>query len=169
MDNPLTVKKADEHGFYFWLAHSRFFRTWWCRCVTFLTSSFCFWIVLKDPHFFTYKHVLQEISVTLDLFQKMKTHVLPIFILLDCQVFGNHLCNNFLMANSCVKIWWTVVWFKFNSPAIICSVSWRSDRTRAFHIVIHFWSWRSARAWFIFNGFTAIWKCLIPLEHLWSQ
>ena len=22
---------------------------------------------------------------------------------------------------------------------------------------------------FIFNGFTALWKCLIPLEHLWSQ
>ena len=40
MDNPLTVKKADEHGFYFWLAHSRLFRTWWCRCVPFLTLSF---------------------------------------------------------------------------------------------------------------------------------
>ena len=88
VDNPLTVKKADELGFGFWLAHSCFFQTWWCRCVPFLTLSFCFWIVLKDPCFLTCKHVLQKISVTLDPFQKMKTYVLPIVLLFDCQVFG---------------------------------------------------------------------------------
>jgi len=83
MDNPVTVKKADEDGFYFWPAHSRFFRMWWCRSVPFLTLSFCFWIVLKDPCFVTCNHVLQEISVTLDSLQKMKTHVLPIVRFLE--------------------------------------------------------------------------------------
>jgi len=44
---------------------------------------------------------------------------------------GTIFANNFLMANSCVKIWWTVVWLKFNSLAIIRTVSRRSDLTRA--------------------------------------
>ena len=108
-----------------------FFWTWWCKCVPFLTLSFCFWIVLKDPCFVTCNHILQEISVTLDPFQKMKTHILPNVILFDCQILGTIFTHNFLMANSCVKIWWTMVWFKFNSPAIIPTVSWRSDHTRA--------------------------------------
>ena len=56
---------------------------------------FFFWIVLKDPCFVTRNHVLQEISVTLDQFQKMKTHVRPIVLLLDCQVFGNKLRAQF--------------------------------------------------------------------------
>ena len=106
------------------------FRTWWCRCVPFLTLSFCFWIVLKDPCFVICNHVLQEISVPLDPFQKMKTHVLPIVLLFDCQVFGNKLRTQCFMVNSSVKICWTVVWFKFNSLAIIRTVSRRSDRTR---------------------------------------
>ena len=42
---------------------------------------FFFWIVLKHPRFVTCNHVLQEISVTLDPFKKMKTHVLPIVLL----------------------------------------------------------------------------------------
>ena len=131
MDNPFTVKKADEHGFHFWFAPFRFFRTWWCRCLPFLTLSFCFWIVLKDPCFVTYNHFLQEISVPLDPFQKLKTHVLPIVLLFDYQVFGNKLRTQFFMPNSSVKMWWTLVWFKFNSLAIIRTVSRRSDRTRA--------------------------------------
>ena len=130
MDSPFSVKKAEEHGIYFRFA-PRFFRTWWCRCVPFLTLSFCFWIVLKDPCFVTCNHVLQEISVPLDPFQKMKTHVLPIVLLFDCQVLGTNFAHNFFMANSSAKIWWTVVWFKFNSLAIIRTVSRRSDRTRA--------------------------------------
>jgi len=44
---------------------------------------------------------------------------------------GTIFAHNFLMANSCVKIWWTVVWLKFNSLAIIHTVSRWSDRTRA--------------------------------------
>jgi len=60
-----------------------------------LTLSFCFWIVLKDPCFVTCIHILQEISVTMDPFQKMKTHVLPIVLLFDCQVFGNNLRTQF--------------------------------------------------------------------------
>ena len=44
---------------------------------------------------------------------------------------GTILAHNFLMAYSCVKILWTVVWFKFNSLVIIRTVSRRSDRTRA--------------------------------------
>jgi len=61
----------------------------------------------------------------------MKTHVFPIFLLFDCQVFGNKLRTQFFMANSSVKIGWTVVWFKFNSLAIIRTVNRRSYRTRA--------------------------------------
>jgi len=45
----------------------------------------------KDPCFVTCNHVLQEISVTLDPFQKMKTHVL----LFDCQVFEKNLRTQF--------------------------------------------------------------------------
>ena len=66
--------------------------------------SFCFWIVLKDPCFVTRNHVLQEISVTLDPLQNMKTHVRPIVLLFNCQVFGNKLAHNFFMANSSVKV-----------------------------------------------------------------
>ena len=62
------------------------------------------WIVLKDPCFVTCNTVLQEISVPLYPFQKMKIHVLPIFLLFDCQVFGNKLWTEFFMANSHVKI-----------------------------------------------------------------
>ena len=65
---------------------------------------FCFWIVLKDPCFITCNHVLQEISVPLDPFQKMMTHVLPIVFLFDCQVLGNKLRTQFFVANSSVKI-----------------------------------------------------------------
>ena len=39
--------------------------------------------------------------------------------------------HNFLMANSCVKIWWTVVWFIFKSLVIIHTVSRWSDGIRA--------------------------------------
>ena len=44
---------------------------------------------------------------------------------------GTIFAHNFLMANSCVKILWTVVWFKFKTLAIIRTGSRRSDRTRA--------------------------------------
>ena len=57
---------------------------------------FLFLVVLKDPCFVTCNHVLQEISVTLDPFQKVKTHVLLMIVLLfDCQVFGNSLRTQF--------------------------------------------------------------------------
>ena len=45
--------------------------------------------------------------------------------------FWNNLCTQFSQANSCVKIWWTMEWFKFNSLAIIHTVSRWSNRTRA--------------------------------------
>ena len=44
---------------------------------------------------------------------------------------GTLFAHNFFMANSCVKIWWTMVLFKFKPLAIICTVSQRSRRTRA--------------------------------------
>jgi len=56
---------------------------------------FLFLYCTQDPRFVTCNHVLQEISVTLDPFQKMKTHFLPIVLLFDCQVFGNILCTQF--------------------------------------------------------------------------
>ena len=71
-------------------------------CHSLLCRSF--WIVLKDLYFVTCNHILQEISATLDPFEKMKTHVLPIVLLVDCQVFGNKLRTQFFMANSSVKI-----------------------------------------------------------------
>ena len=47
---------------------------------------------------------------------------------------GTNFAHNFFMANSSVKIWWSVAWFKCNSPAIIRTVSRRFDRTRARNI-----------------------------------
>ena len=44
---------------------------------------------------------------------------------------GTIFAHKFFMPNSSVNIWWTVMWFKFNSLAIIRTVSRRSDRTRA--------------------------------------
>ena len=131
-----------------------------------LLCLFFFWIVLKDPCFVTCNHLLQDISVTLDPFQKMKTQSFRLSFCSIVRFLGTIFAHNFFMANSSVKIWWTVVWFKFNSLSIIRTVSRRSDKgSHYLHIVISFWSWRSSRAGFIFNGFTA----LIPLELLWSR
>ena len=44
--------------------------------------------------------------------------------------FGTILVHTFLMSKSCVKIWWTVNRFKFNSLLIILNVNRRSDLTR---------------------------------------
>ena len=102
MDNPLTAKKLMSMDFIFDLFILAFFGRGVADMCHSLLSLFVSYS--KDPCFVTCNHVLQEISVTLDPFQKMKTHVLPIVLLFDCQVFGNNLRNNFLMANSCVKI-----------------------------------------------------------------
>ena len=131
MDNPFTIKKADEHDFYFWFAPSRFFRTRWCRCVPFLTSSFCFWIVLKDP---CLSPVITFFKKFLSLWIRSRRWRHTSVRLSFCSIvrfLGTNFAHNFFMANSSVKIWWTVVWFKFNSLAIIRTVSRRSDRTRA--------------------------------------
>ena len=52
-------------------------------------------LVLKYPCFVTCNHILQEISVTLDPFQKMKAHVLLMVLLFVYRVFGNNLCTQF--------------------------------------------------------------------------
>jgi len=44
--------------------------------------------------------------------------------------FGTILAHTFLMSKSCVKIWWTVNRFKFNSLLIILKVNRQSDLTR---------------------------------------
>ena len=44
--------------------------------------------------------------------------------------FGTILAHTFLMSKSCVKIWWTVNRFKFNSLLIILNVNRWSDLTR---------------------------------------
>ena len=44
--------------------------------------------------------------------------------------FGTFLAHTFLMSKSCVKIWWTVNRFKFNSLLIILNANRRSDLTR---------------------------------------
>ena len=46
-------------------------------------------------------------------------------------VFGTIFAQIFLIPNSLVKIWWTVVWVKFNSSPIILTVNRRSERTRS--------------------------------------
>jgi len=120
---------------------------------------FFFWIVLKDPCFVTCNHVLQEISVLLDPFQKMKTHVLPIVLLFEYVRFlGTNFAHNFFMDNSSVKILWTVMWFKFNSLAIIRTVSRRSDRTRARTIstLLSVLKLKVFQSGVHFDGFTAL-------------
>jgi len=52
---------------------------------------------------------------------------------------------------------------------IFAHTVWPHKGSQFLYIVIRFRSWRSSRAGFIFNGFTDHWKCLIPLEHLWSR
>ena len=44
--------------------------------------------------------------------------------------FGTILTHTFLMSKFCVKIWWTVNRFKFNSLLIILNITRWSDRTR---------------------------------------
>ena len=131
MDSPLTVKKADEHGFDFWLAHCGFFRKWWCRCVPFLTLSFFSGsyskIHVSSP-------VITFFKKFLSLWIRSRRWRRASFRMSFCSIvrfLGTIFAHNFLMANSCVKIWWIVVWFKFNSLATIRAVIRRSDRTRA--------------------------------------
>jgi hypothetical protein len=134
-------------------------------------SLLCAFFLDQDPWFITCNHILQEISITWDSFRMIKTHVLLIILLLHWHIMKTILAHNFLMAKSCVKICWTVVWLKFNSLAIIRTEStvWPNKCSHFLHIVINFLSWIVSRMGFIFNGFTAVWNCLITLEHLWSQ
>ena len=131
MDNPLTLKKAYEHGFYFWLAHTHFFsrhgdadvcHSLLCLFVSGLYSK----IHVLSP-VFTFKKFL-----SFWIHSRRWRHMS--FRLSFCSIvrfLGAIFVHNFLIANSCVKIWWTVVWLKFNSLAIIRTVSQRSDCTRA--------------------------------------
>jgi len=82
--------------------------------------------------------------------------------------FETILAHTFLMSKSCVKIWWIVNQFKFNSLLIILNINRRSDlmRPHCFHIFIRFWGWRSSRTRFVFRLFSAFWKGLVPSEHL---
>jgi len=131
MDNPFNVKKANEHGFYFWFAPSRFFRTWWCRCVPFLTLFFVSGSYSK----------IRVSSPVITLFLKFLSILIRFtrwrhtsFRFSSCSIvrfLGTNFAHNFFMATSSLEMWWTVVWFKFNSLAIIRTVSRRSDRTRA--------------------------------------
>jgi len=84
---------------------------------------------------------------------------------------GTNFAHNFIMANSFVKIWWTVVWLKFNSLAIILTEStvYPHKGSHYLHIVNSFLSSKFCRAGFIFDGFTSLWKYLKPLEHLWCR
>ena len=46
----------------------------------------------------------EEFWLLLKAVQKIKTHILPIGLLLSCEVLWNHLAHTFLMSKSCVKI-----------------------------------------------------------------
>ena len=118
MDSLLTVKKADERGLYFWLAPSHFFWMWWCKCVPFLLCLFVSGSYWK----------IHDLSPVITFFKKF----LSLWIRsrrwrhtsfgLPCSIvrfWGTIFAHTFLMANSYVKIWQTLVWLKFNSLAII--------------------------------------------------
>jgi hypothetical protein len=62
-----------------------------------------------------------------------------------------------------------VVQISLTSDHSYCeSTVWPHKGSHFLHSVISFRSWTSSRAGFIFNGFTDLWKCLMPLEHVIS-
>jgi len=130
MDNPLTVKKADEHGFYFWLAHSRFFGRGdadVCHSLIYLFVSGLYSKIHVSSPVITFSKKFLSLCIR----SRWRHTSFRLSFSLIVRFLGTIFVHNFLMANSCVKISWTVVWFKLNSLVIIRNVSWKFDRTRA--------------------------------------
>ena len=130
LDDPLTVKKTNEHWFDFGFAHSHFLWTGRVCSVPLPTLAFCLGVVPQNPWSITCDNATEDFWLPLKAVQKIKTHIPPIGLLLSSRFFGTILAHTFLMSKSCVKIWWTVNQFKFNSLLIILNVNWQSDLTR---------------------------------------
>jgi len=127
--DPLTIKKTNEHWFGFGFGHSRFLGTGRFCSMPLPSLTICLGVVLQNPLFITCENATEDFLLTLKAFQKMKTHIPPIGLLLSREDFCNHLGAKFVLSKSCVKIWWNVNWFKFNSILIILKVNRRSDFT----------------------------------------
>ena len=129
MNNPLTVKKSRcAWNFYLTCTFSLFFSgrddADVCHSLLCLFISGSYWkIHVSSPITTFFKKFL-----SLWICSRRWSHAsFGLFFCSIVRFWG----NIFLMVDSCVKILWTVVWFKFNSLAIIRTVSRRSDRTRA--------------------------------------
>ena len=79
VDDPMTVKKTNEHRFEFGFAHSRFLGTGRVCSVPLPTLAFCLGVVIQN----------------LKAVQKIKTHIPPTGLLLSREVLLNHLSAHF--------------------------------------------------------------------------
>ena len=104
VDDPLTVKKTNEHRFDFGFAHSRFLGTKRVCSVPLQTLAFCLGLVLQNSLFINCDNANEEFWLPLKVVQKIKTHIPPIGLLLSREVLWNHLGAKLSMYKSCVKI-----------------------------------------------------------------
>jgi len=130
MDNPFTVKKADDHGLYFRFPLSRFFgRGDADVCLSilclFVSGSYSK-IHVSSPVITFFKKFLSFRIRS----RRWRNTSFRLSFFTIVRFLGTNFVHNVFMANSSFKIWWTVVSFKFHSLAIIRTVSRRSGRTR---------------------------------------
>ena len=101
---------------------------------------------------------------------KTTTHLSLLMSFLSYLRFlGTSFHQIFLIPNSLLNIWWTVVWFKFNSVPIILSVNRWSACRRSWDYVdicISSWKQRPSAMRFIFSWLPSFYKCLKPPKHL---
>ena len=92
VDDPLTVKKTNEHRFDFGFAHSRFLWTGRVCSVPLPTLAFCLGVVLHDlsPVITRLKN-----SGSLSRRSRRSRHIPPIGLLLSREVLWNHLGAHF--------------------------------------------------------------------------
>ena len=118
VDDALTVKKTNEHQFDFGFAHSHFLGMGRVYSVPLPTLAFCLGFILQKP-------VITRLKNFGSLSRRSRKSRHTSLWLAFCSVvrfFGTILAHTFLMPKSCVKIWWTVNRFKFNSLLIILNV-----------------------------------------------
>ena len=127
---PSLSKKQMSMDFIFDFLRLAFFGRGDADVCHFLLCLF-FWIVLSDPCFVTFNHILREISVPFFHSRRWRPMSFQLSFCSIARFLGTNFAHNFFMVDSSVKTWWNVVWFKFNSLVNIRTVSRRSDRTRA--------------------------------------
>ena len=77
VDDPLTIKKTNEHRFDFGFAHSRFLGTGRVCSVPLPNLVFCLGVVIQNPGFITYDNATEEFWLPLKAVQKIKAHIPP--------------------------------------------------------------------------------------------